>query len=158
MKKIGIFIVLIIIVIIVIVVSKKDTTVVNDLQPGSTTPINTTPGTTDYFPTTGPGTDDSTNPSTDLPIEASVVTYSATGFNPSSMTVKAGTTVTFKNETTGSMWVASDPHPAHTTYSDFDAKKGYAPGESYSYTFTKVGSWSYHDHLHSQFKGMIIVE
>jgi plastocyanin len=55
------------------------------------------------------------------------------------------------------MWVASNPHPAHTDYSAFDAKKGYAPGESYSYTFTETGTFPFHDHLHSSLGGTIIV-
>jgi plastocyanin len=66
--------------------------------------INNGPAGADYFPTTTPTTEESTTPSADLPVLASVVTYSATGFSPNSLTVKAGTTVTFKNDTSGSMW------------------------------------------------------
>ena len=158
MKKIGIFVLIVVIVVVTIVMAQKQKARTNEVQPGNASVINDGPASADYFPTAGPTTDDSVTPSTDLPVLASVVTYSATGFSPNSLTVKAGTTVTFKNETTGTMWVASDPHPTHTSYAEFDAKKGFASGESYSYTFNKVGSWSYHDHLHAGFKGIVIVE
>lgn len=87
-----------------------------------------------------------------------VVTYGESGFSPSILRVKVGTTVIFKNEKSGPMWVASNPHPIHTDYSGFDAKRGYSKGESYSFTFTKPGSWKYHNHLNPSEGGVIIVE
>ena len=57
-----------------------------------------------------------------------------------------------------SLWVASNPHPIHTDYSDFDAKRGYAKGERYSFTFFKQGTWKYHNHLNSGESGVIVVE
>ncbi|MEK6824273.1 MAG: hypothetical protein AABY02_00300, partial [Nanoarchaeota archaeon] len=63
-------------------------------------------------------------------------------------------------------------HPSHKNYpgSDiakcgtseastiFDACKGLAQGESYSFTFNEVGSWNYHDHLNPNLRGTVIVE
>ena len=86
------------------------------------------------------------------------VTYTSAGFSPATTTINAGDTVKFVNNTSGAMWVASDPHPQHTDYSPFDAKKGYAAGTSYSYTFTTAGTYDYHDHLHSSMKGTVIVK
>ena len=57
-----------------------------------------------------------------------------------------------------SLWVASNPHPIHTDYSDFDAKRGYAKGERYSFTFFKQGTWKYHNHLNPGEGGVIVVE
>ena len=91
-------------------------------------------------------------------ITENVVIYSDTGFSPKSLTVKLGTTITFKNESSKSMWVASNPHPIHTDYSDFDAKRGYKKGESYQFTFTEAKEYSYHDHLDSGTGGTIKVE
>lgn len=87
-----------------------------------------------------------------------VVTYSETGFSPSILRVKAGTIVVFKNGESEAMWVASNPHPIHTDYSGFDAKRGYANGESYSFTFAKPGTWKYHNHLNPGEGGTIVVE
>lgn len=98
---------------------------------------------------------DLTEPST---TESGVVSYSDSGFSPVSLTIKVGDTVNFKNQSGKSMWVASDPHPIHTVYPEFDAKKEVANGENYSFTFTKVGTWKYHDHLNPSDTGTIIVQ
>jgi plastocyanin len=101
-----------------------------------------------------------------------VVTYTNSGYSPSTLTIKKGETVTFKNQSSFSMWPASDMHPTHRVYSGtslsehcpdttgtaFDACKGYLPGESWSFTFNKVGTWNYHDHLNPGNTGTIIVE
>ncbi len=89
---------------------------------------------------------------------AMTVTYSDTGFSPSMITVKAGTTVTFKNTSSGSMWVASDPHPAHTDLPGFDEKNAVAAGGTYQYTFTEKGTHGFHNHFHSSHTGTAIVE
>lgn len=98
-----------------------------------------------------------TTQSIPAPIEQ-IVTYRESGFSPATLRVKVGTTVVFKNEESEPMWVASNPHPIHTDYPGFDAKRGYAQGESYSFTFTKPGSWKYHNHLGPSEGGTIIVE
>lgn len=87
-----------------------------------------------------------------------IVIYTDSGYSPSVLTVKAGATVTFKNESSGALWTASNPHPIHTNLSEFDAKTAVPPAESYSFTFTKVGQWSYHNHLRPSDGGTIFVE
>lgn len=91
-------------------------------------------------------------------IETLEVTYTEDGFEPATITVSEGDTVTWENRSEVPMWVASDPHPAHTDYPGFDAGEGFAPGSSYSFTFDRVGSWGYHDHLSSFRTGVVIVE
>lgn len=86
------------------------------------------------------------------------VTYTDSGFSPSTITIKAGDTVRFVNSSSENMWVASDPHPQHTNYSPFDAKKGYEPGTTYAYTFTEKKTYTYHNHPHSNIKGTIVVQ
>lgn len=100
-----------------------------------------------------------------------MVKLTDSGYSPSTLTITKGATVTFKNESAGSMWTASAMHPAHTEYSgtslsehcpgvantSFDACRGYAPGESWSFTFQKVGTWGYHNHLNPSQWGKIIV-
>ena len=104
--------------------------------------------------------------------ENAVVVYSDTGYAPSTVTVKSGSTVAFKNESSKSMWPASAMHPTHTAYSGtsldshcpdiagvaFDACKGFLPGESWSFTFDKAGTWRYHNHLNPQSTGTVVVE
>jgi len=89
--------------------------------------------------------------------EKMIVTYTDSGFSPSFLSVKNGTTVTFKNESARSMWVASNPHPVHTTYSAFDEKTSVDKGGEYSFTFTKSGNWKYHNHLSPGARGEVDV-
>lgn|GEM_PF-1647050 len=80
------------------------------------------------------------------------------GFSPATITVNAGTKVTFVNRGTKSIRPASDPHPTHTALAGFDPKRGIAPTENWSYTFTKRGTFTYHDHLSPLLTGTIIVK
>lgn len=87
-----------------------------------------------------------------------VVTYSNAGFTPASVKVSAGTVVTFVNESTGVMWVASDPHPIHSLLPGFDQRTSVGKGGTYEYTFAKVGTWSYHNHMNTSSKGTVVVQ
>ncbi len=87
----------------------------------------------------------------------SVVTYTDNGFAPNAVTVKAGAIVTFVNESSGYMWVASVPHPVHTNLPGFDELTGVAKGGTYEYTFTKAGTWKYHNHVAPVKTGSVIV-
>lgn len=96
------------------------------------------------------------------------VRFTTRGFVPASLTVKQGTTVTFINDTKESMWVGSDEHPSHTGYAG-TSKKEHCPdtpgtafdqcsvGDSYTFTFNKIGTWSYHNHMNAGFKGSVTV-
>ncbi len=95
---------------------------------------------------------------TETPIEKKTVQYTTNGFEPSSMTILVGETVMFVNKSEKSMWVASEPHPAHTDLSVFDQKTGVGKTISYSFTFEKQGTWRYHNHLSPKDTGTIIVE
>lgn len=104
------------------------------------------------------GTTQQPNPTNEPNKNSVTVEYSGQGFSPDSITVKSGTTVTWVNKSSDSMWAASNPHPIHTGLSGFDALKGIPTGESYSYTFTKVGKWGYHNHLGPDKMGEVVVE
>ena len=82
----------------------------------------------------------------------------ANGFSPEVLRIPLGATVTWINKDVRVTWIASDLHPVHTIYPEFDQKRGMSKGESYSYTFTRRGSWGYHDHIVSSRIGKIIVE
>lgn len=98
-----------------------------------------------------------TPPTSQTP-SSKTVTYTASGFTPVSVTIKAGDTITFKNNSGVDFWPASAPHPTHTNYPEFDAKQGIASGATYSFTFTRVGSWKYHNHLNPASTGTITVQ
>lgn len=87
-----------------------------------------------------------------------VVVYSNDGFAPAELTVKAGTKVTFVNQSDSPMWVASGPHPTHTLYPEFDQKASVQKGSSYSFIFTKLGTHPYHNHVLLGKYGKITVE
>lgn len=90
--------------------------------------------------------------------ESVTIVYKDGTFSPPEVTVKAGTAVTFKNESsTEEVWPASNPHPIHTGLRGFDANKGLKLGEAFTFTFTKVGSFGFHDHLHTKATGKITV-
>jgi plastocyanin len=87
------------------------------------------------------------------------VNYTAAGFVPKTIEIKAGQTVKFINKTSGALSVASDPHPTHTNYPEFDQWKSSAKGQKeYSFTFTKIGTWGYHNHADESKTGTVIVK
>lgn len=88
---------------------------------------------------------------------ANAVSYTANGFEPNTISIKAGQTVTWTNKDSDDVWVASNPHPTHTDYPGFDELKSMSNGQTYSFTFTKVGKWGYHNHLNPSQQGTVIV-
>lgn len=101
-----------------------------------------------------------TQPVAPKPDEPTYVTVkmSQDGFNPAQITIKKGTIVRFTNVGEGDMWPASNPHPAHTTYQDFDARRKVKPGETYEFKFKNVGKWGCHDHLSPGLTCRIVIE
>jgi len=91
-------------------------------------------------------------------ISKHIVNYTDKGFSPSSLEIKLGETVQFANNSSGGMWVASGPHPSHTAYPEFDLKRNIPSGETYEFTFTKIGEWKYHNHTKAGMYGTIIVK
>lgn len=79
-------------------------------------------------------------------------------FTPASVTIKVGDSVQFVNKGTSTTRVASDPHPLHTGLQGFDDLKTSKPGESYTFTFTKAGTFGFHDHLSPSSRGTVIVQ
>jgi plastocyanin len=100
------------------------------------------------------------------------IIFTDAGFLPAELRVKAGDTVTFENRSSVGFWPASAIHPTHEVYAGtslsehcpdggadaFDACGAFAAGSSWSFTFTKSGTWKYHDHLNASRTGTIVVE
>lgn len=88
------------------------------------------------------------------------VTFTPTGVSPSSLTIRAGDAVRFRNDTAAEVWPASDPHPAHTGCVGFDSRRGLRFGEEYTLTFPTAKTCTYHSHLDAfnrALQGTIIV-
>ncbi len=94
------------------------------------------------------------------PVASASVTVSVDdeGFTPATVPVKVGTTVTFINNGQALHWPVSDPHPIHTGLAGLNALKGLSTGETYSFTFTKPGTFGMHDHLNTRLKATIVVQ
>ncbi len=88
---------------------------------------------------------------------AATITYTDTGYTPTTVTIEKGQTVAFVNKSSVPMWAASNPHPAHTILPSFDQFEGTAPGTTYTYTFDEVGTWNFHDHINPTSGGSVIV-
>ncbi|MHB0977843.1 MAG: cupredoxin domain-containing protein [Minisyncoccota bacterium] len=92
------------------------------------------------------------------PAVTNTVTYDGTTFTPSTLTIKQGDSITFINNSTGGMSVASDPHPSHSIYPEFDQYKTSSKGQkTFTFVFDKVGTWGFHNHLNSSAVGSVTV-
>ena len=85
------------------------------------------------------------------------ITLTKQGFVPETIYINPGTTVTFVTELDTNFWPASDLHPFHSIYPDFDPKQPVPPDESWSFTFESVGRWHYHDHIGLETGSVIVV-
>lgn len=85
-----------------------------------------------------------------------IVTMSDEGFFPNSITINKGTKVIFVNKGVNLHWPASDFHPTHGIYPEFDPLKGINLGEEWLVVL-KSGKWHYHDHLYPNLTGTVEV-
>ena len=79
-----------------------------------------------------------------------MVTIQNFAFNPATLTVKAGTTVTWNNQDSTTHHVVSDTGA-------FDSGN-LANGQSYSFKFAKSGNYPYHCSIHPSMTGTIVVQ
>lgn len=86
-----------------------------------------------------------------------VVKMGKDGYEPQNFRIKKGTKVTFENVSGGLRWPASDFHPSHLLYPEFDPKEPVAKESKWTFEFDKVGEWGYHDHLAPYITGRIQV-
>lgn len=79
-------------------------------------------------------------------------------FEPETLTIEKCTKVVFENQDNVSRWPASNLHPTHGIYPEFDPLQPVEAGKGWSFVFDKVGNWRYHDHLSPSMRGTILVE
>ncbi len=104
--------------------------------------------------------------------ETYTVEINSDGFSPNTLEINRGDTVVWVNRDNSEHWPASANHPTHTAYPGsaaskcgtseqdtiFDACHGLMTGESFTFNFDEVGTWSYHDHLNPASTGTIKVK
>lgn len=89
--------------------------------------------------------------------EDAVIVENENGFEPQEITIKKGTRVVWLNETQTYIWPASNLHPTHEIYPEFDPQEPYEANIAWAFEFEKAGEWAYHDHLKPNKRGKIIV-
>ncbi len=155
----GLIVIAVVIILVVMFLTGNQGGPAASAAPGDTASVNSTSG-------------PSANSPAPAPASALAVNYTDSGFSPDTPTVHKGDTVAWTNNSSGPMWVASGVHPTHTLYSGttlaehcpdtagtaFDACGGVSPGQSWSFTFQKTGTWSYHNHLRAGDNGIIVVQ
>lgn len=113
-------------------------------------PVNTTPVSQQQSSVSTNSNGTSTN---EQPAASNVVTIKNSAFSPAILAVKVGTTVTWNQEDSLQHDIVPDK-----SSSDFEgSQRLLAKGESYSYTFTKAGTYKYHCTPHPFMKGAIEV-
>lgn len=78
------------------------------------------------------------------------VDITAAGFTPNKVTIEFGDTVTWTNKDSGAHQVLADQLA-------FPTSPVLAQNQTYSYTFTKSGSFGYRDSLHTNRRGTVVV-
>jgi plastocyanin len=82
---------------------------------------------------------------------AGIITIDNFTFTPQSLTVKAGTTVTWTNHD-------DIPHGIASQNNAFAKSKTLDTDDSYSFTFTTPGTYKYFCYVHPHMTGTIVVE
>ena len=89
---------------------------------------------------------------------APAISYTGNGgFVPKRVDVEPGTQVRFVNASDKDFWPASNIHPTHTILPELDANKPISPGEQWAFTFKTRGFWRFHNHLASEYGGLVVV-
>ena len=89
--------------------------------------------------------------------EVHEVTLTDDGFVPETIEIAREDTVVWKTTRDQFFWPASDLHPTHLLYPEFDPKEPIDKGGTWSFRFDRVGEWKYHDHLSPYFTGIVRV-
>lgn len=86
-----------------------------------------------------------------------VIEVTEQGFSPAEVEIAFGQRVMWINRSERFVWPASDLHPTHEEYAEFDPREPVAPGEVFGFVFERAGAWDYHDHLAPLRVGTVIV-
>lgn len=108
--------------------------------------------------TNTPGTSD-TSGDTQLADDeiAATITYTNSGFSPSSVTVPSGGAVRIINNSDDDVAPSSDNHPEHTLNPELNFPD-IEPGQSATVVATEKGTWGIHNHYQDDHRATIVVE
>jgi amicyanin len=95
----------------------------------------------------------SSNTNDQNPVATNKVDISNFAFSPAAVKVSVGDTVTWTNKDSASHTVTADNASPDAPASDVLAR-----GQTYSFTFKKAGTYSYHCEEHPYMKGTVIVQ
>ena len=95
---------------------------------------------------------------TTQPVTVAAVSITKDGFVPATIQIKKGSQVTWTNNDTNPHQVVTDPHPTHTNLKGLNSDS-LGQGESFTFTFEKSGTFTYHDEMNPlNIKGAVIVK
>ena len=152
--------------------ANKETEPMNRTATTTTSAATTTVATTSAPTTNNGGNNVPGAPAGNTTTTKSVtITYGPNGFSSSNVSVPVGSTVTWVNEGSGRMWVATARHPDHTVYDGTSTAEHCAnngptsaavfdqctASARYSFTFTKAGTFNYHNHSNASHFGSVTV-
>lgn len=90
-----------------------------------------------------------------LPKEV-IVKLDKNGFSPKEVTIKTGTSVRWENISGDKQTVNSDDYPNNQLHRELNFGV-FNNGSSVTYIFTRIGTYGYHNQLHHEQSGEIIV-
>jgi len=94
---------------------------------------------------------------TDPNMKEHVVTLTENGFEPNELVIRQSDEVIFKTTRGVPFWPASNNHPEHTIYTEFDSLGRVAPDAQWLFKFKRLGTFKYHDHISANDTGTIVV-
>lgn len=106
--------------------------------------------------TQSPHTLTEANRSKQLPKEATI-TLTKDGFSPREVTIQTGGAVRWHNASGDKQTVNSDDYPSNQKHKELNFGV-FTNGSSVTYTFTKTGTYGYHNQFKPEQKGKVIVK
>ncbi len=85
------------------------------------------------------------------------VFYKVGVFGPTNIRIHMGDSVRFENDSFTSVRVISDSVSKKLVLADFDSKTDIPPNQSFTYTFSKIGIFGYHNYNNPDENGSVIV-
>ena len=86
-----------------------------------------------------------------------IIEMTPEGFTPREVAVDAETIINFVNKDTVDRWPASNVHPTHDIYPEFDPKRPIPSGDFWIFKPKRAGTFKYHDHLLPHQRGTLSV-
>lgn len=106
---------------------------------------------------TAPTPTSQTSPTQVMQASQNTITLSTDGFSPETLSINAGTKVTWTNKSGSVASINSAVHPTHLVYPPLNLGE-VQDGASVTLTFDKPGTYKYHNHLNPSQKGTIVVQ